>query len=174
MTTVRASSMVFRSDFGASIFVGFHIPQGGRHFTTDIILGTGLSASGELFLMILLLVVVLGMFPDWIAILLLAVPIFVPIIKALTGYGSWKLPSVSGGPRKLWFGVFHLTNRQMSSAQPALRPRVVLSSGRLPAGGGHHNHPPIIAGFLGLQTLRLALCILLPGLVLWWPVPAYG
>ena len=43
ITTARASAMVLWIMFGASIFVGFFILQGGREFITDGILGTGLT-----------------------------------------------------------------------------------------------------------------------------------
>ncbi len=77
VTTAKASAMVLWIMFGASVFVGFYILQGGQDFITESILGTGLPAYGILFLLMVLLVV-LGMFLDWVGILLLAVPIFIP------------------------------------------------------------------------------------------------
>lgn len=79
--------------FGASIFVGFFILQGGQGFITESILGTGLPAYGILAVMMVLLVF-LGMFLDWVGILLLAVPIFVHIIQSLTFDGLLGLPAV--------------------------------------------------------------------------------
>ena len=56
ITTARASAMVLWIMFGASIFVGFFILQGGREFITDGILGTGLNPYGILLLMMVMLV----------------------------------------------------------------------------------------------------------------------
>ena len=70
--------MVMWIIFGATIFVGFFILKGGQTFVADSILGTGLPAYGVLLLMMVILFV-LGMFLDWVGILLLTVPIFVPI-----------------------------------------------------------------------------------------------
>ena len=95
VSTAKASAMVLWIIFGASIFVGFYILQGGQAFITETILSTGLSSYGILFLMMILLVI-LGMFLDWVGILLLAVPIFVPIIKSLTFDGLFGLPPVPG------------------------------------------------------------------------------
>ncbi|MFC6669830.1 TRAP transporter large permease [Marinobacterium aestuariivivens] len=95
VTTAKASAMVLWIMFGASVFVGFYILQGGQDFITETILGTGLSAYGILF-MLMVLLVVLGMFLDWVGILLLAVPIFIPIVQALEFDGLFGLPAVPG------------------------------------------------------------------------------
>jgi len=51
------------------------------------------------------ILIILGMFLDWVGILLLCVPIFVPIVKDL-------------GFDPLWFGVLYLVNMQMSFLSP--------------------------------------------------------
>ncbi len=173
VTTVKASSMVLWIIFGASIFVGFYILQGGQAFITETILGTGLSPYGILFLMMLLLVV-LGMFLDWVGILLLAVPIFVPIIKSLTFDGLFGLPAVPGDKVALWFGVLYLINMQMSFLSPPFGYALFYIKGVCP--------PEITMAtifrsslvFLALQGVGLMLCILLPGLILWLPKLVYG
>jgi uncharacterized RDD family membrane protein YckC len=53
----------------------------------------------------MVLLVVLGMFLDWVGILLLAVPIFIPIVEALEFPGLFGLPGVEGSDVVLWFGV---------------------------------------------------------------------
>ena len=111
VTTAKASAMVLWIMFGASVFVGFYILQGGQQFVTDAILGTGMSAYGILLLLMVLLVV-LGMFLDWVGILLLAVPIFIPIVKALEFPGLFGFPPVAGDDVVLWFGVLYLVNMQ--------------------------------------------------------------
>ena len=61
-----------------------------------MILGTGLPPYGILFLMMAVLFV-LGMFLDWVGILLLTVPIFLPIMKSLPLPGLLGLPGVAAG-----------------------------------------------------------------------------
>ncbi len=173
VTTVKASSMVLWIIFGASIFVGFYILQGGQAFITETILGTGLSPYGILFLMMVLLVI-LGMFLDWVGILLLAVPIFVPIIKSLTFDGLFGLPPVPGDKVALWFGVLYLINMQMSFLSPPFGYALFYIKGVCP--------PEITMAtifrsslvFLALQAVGLMLCVLLPGLILWLPRLVYG
>lgn len=173
VTTAKASAMVLWIMFGASVFVGFYILQGGQEFITNSILGTGMSAYGILFLLMVLLVV-LGMFLDWVGILLLAVPIFIPIVKALEFPGLFGFPPVAGDDVVLWFGVLYLVNMQMSFLSPPFGYALFYIRGVCP--------PEISMGtifrssliFLAIQALGLFICILIPGVVTWLPNLVYG
>ncbi|GGO84851.1 tripartite transporter large subunit [Marinobacterium nitratireducens] len=173
VTTAKASAMVLWIMFGASVFVGFYILQGGQDFITETILGTGLSPYGILF-MLMVLLVILGMFLDWVGILLLAVPIFIPIVQALEFDGLFGLPAVPGEDVVLWFGVLYLVNMQMSFLSPPFGYALFYIRGVCP--------PEITMGtifksslvFLALQALGLLVCILLPGVVTWLPNLVYG
>src|SRR3546814_20933186 len=55
ITTIQASTMVLWSVFGASIFVGFYIPDGGQRFVAASLVGSGRGPFR------LLLVVMLGL-----------------------------------------------------------------------------------------------------------------
>ncbi|MBQ0813222.1 MAG: TRAP transporter large permease subunit, partial [Marinobacter sp.] len=164
ITTAKASAMVLWIMFGASVFVGFYILQGGQQFVTDAILSTGMSSYGILFLLMGLLIV-LGMFLDWVGILLLAVPIFIPIVKALTFEGLFGLPPVDGDDVVLWFGVLYLVNMQMSFLSPPFGYALFYIRGVCP--------PEISMGtifksslvFLAIQALGLMVCIAIPGVV---------
>jgi len=173
VSTVKASAMVLWIIFGASIFVGFYILQGGQAFISDAILGTGLSPYGILFLMMVLLVI-LGMFLDWVGILLLAVPIFVPIIKSLTFDGLFGLPPVPGDKVALWFGVIYLVNMQMSFLSPPFGYALFYIRGVAPESISMATIFKSSLVFLALQALGLLLCILLPGIVTFLPSLVYG
>ncbi|MBD3655964.1 TRAP transporter large permease subunit [Marinobacter sp.] len=173
VTTAKASAMVLWIMFGASVFVGFYILQGGQEFITESILGTGMSAYGILFLLMVLLVI-LGMFLDWVGILLLAVPIFIPIVEALEFPGLFGFPPVAGEDVVLWFGVLYLVNMQMSFLSPPFGYALFYIRGVCP--------PEISMGtifrssliFLAIQALGLFICILIPGVVTWLPNLVYG
>lgn len=173
ITTAKASAMVLWIMFGASIFVGFYILQGGQEFITESIIGTGLSAYGVLFLLMFLLVI-LGMFLDWVGILLLAVPIFIPIVKSLTFDGLFGLPPVPGEDVVLWFGVLYLVNMQMSFLSPPFGYALFYIKGVCP--------PEITMAtifrssliFLLLQSTGMMLVIMLPGVATWLPNLVYG
>ncbi|MDH5424131.1 MAG: TRAP transporter large permease subunit [Gammaproteobacteria bacterium] len=173
VSTAKASAMVLWIIFGASIFVGFYILQGGQAFITETILSTGLSSYGILFLMMVLLVI-LGMFLDWVGILLLAVPIFVPIIKSLTFDGLFGLPPVPGDKVALWFGVLYLVNMQMSFISPPFGYALFYLRGVCPPEISMATIFRSALIFLGLQTVGLILCVLLPGIVTFLPSLVYG
>lgn len=173
VSTVKASSMVLWIIFGASIFVGFYILQGGQEFITETILGTGLSAYGILFIMMIVLVI-LGMFLDWVGILLLAVPIFVPIIKALTFDGLFGLPGVDSGDVALWFGVLYLVNMQMSFISPPFGYALFYLRGVCPPEISMATIFRSALVFLGLQTFGLILMVIFPALATWLPSLVYG
>lgn len=173
ITTARATAMVLWIIFGASIFVGFFILQGGQDFITESILGTGLHPYGILFLMMLLLVF-LGMFLDWVGILLLTVPIFVPIIKSLSFDGVLGLPAVSGSDEVLWFGVLYLVNMQMSFLSPPFGYALFYLRGVCPPEISMATIFKSSLVFLAIQAIGLILCILIPGIITWLPNLAFG
>lgn len=173
VTTAKSTAMVLWIIFGASIFVGFYILQGGQQFITETILGTGLSPYGVLFLMMALLVV-LGMFLDWVGILLLAVPIFVPIIRSMTFDGVFGLPGPSPDAVAIWFGVLYLVNMQMSFLSPPFGYALFYIRGVCPPEISMATIFRSALVFLVLQTLGLALCIIFPSLVTYLPDLVYG
>src|SRR5512141_1760761 len=117
LATLKATAMVMWIFFGATMFVGFFIVKGGQTFVSDVIIGTGLPAYGILFLMILILFV-LGMFLDWVGILLLTVPIFLPILRTLSFNGVFGIPGVAPEQMPLWYGVIFMVNMQMAFLSP--------------------------------------------------------
>lgn len=172
-STLKATAMVLWIIFGASIFVGLYILQGGQAFITETILGTGLNAYGILLIMMILLVV-LGMFLDWVGILLLAVPIFVPIIKSLTFDGLFGLPGVSSDSVLIWFGVLYLVNMQMSFLSPPFGYALFYIRGVAPA---YITMAQIFRSslvFLAIQVLALFLVVVVPGFATWLPDLVYG
>ena len=173
ISTMRASAMVLWIIFGATIFVGFYILQGGQTFVSDLILGTGLSPYGVLILMMILLVF-LGMFLDWVGILLLAVPIFIPIIQVLEFNGVLGLPGVEEGRVALWFGVLYLVNMQMSFLSPPFGYALFYMRGVAPKEISTATIFRASLPFLALQVTGLTVCVLFPEVVLWLPRLVYG
>ena len=170
ITTLKASAMVIWIMFGATIFVGLYVLEGGQRFVQDAMVSTGLGPWGILILMQILLVV-LGMFLDWIGILLLCVPIFVPIVKAL---GAQAFGLSDPADLVLWFGVLYLVNMQMSFLSPPFGYALFYLRGvappEIPMGDIYKAALP----FLALQILGLAVCMLFPGVITWLPNLVYG
>ncbi len=103
----------------------------------------------------MVILLVLGMFLDWVGVALLTMPIFVPIITNL-GYDP------------VWFGVIFCMNMQVSFLSPPFGPAAFYLKSVTP--------PDISLGlifrsllpFIALQILALALVIYFPQLALWW------
>ena len=173
ITTLRVTGMVLWIIFGATLFVGFYVVNGGQEFVNETIAGTGLGPYGVLILMMVILVI-LGMFLDWVGILLLAVPIFVPLMKTFTFDGVFGLPGVAPEELALWFGVVYMVNMQMSFISPpfgyALFYLKSVAPPEVTMGQIYRSSIP----FLFLQATGLAICIIFPEVVLWLPRLVYG
>jgi len=170
LTTLKASAMVIWIMFGATIFVGLYVLEGGQQFVESTMTGLGLGPWGILLLMQIILIA-LGMFLDWVGILLLAVPIFVPIIKAL-GAHAFGLDSETD--LVLWFGVLYLVNMQMSFLSPPFGYALFYLRGVAPAEIPMSDIFKSALPFLFLQVVGLALCMTFPQIITWLPRLVYG
>ena len=173
ISTLRVTGMVLWVIFGATLFVGFYVVNGGQEFINSSIAGTGLGPYGILILMMFILVI-LGMFLDWVGILLLAVPIFIPLLKTMSFDGVFGLPGVAHDEMALWFGVVYMVNMQMSFISPpfgyALFYLKSVAPPEVTMGQIYRSSLP----FLFLQATGLAICIIFPEVVLWLPRQVYG
>jgi tripartite ATP-independent transporter DctM subunit len=170
LTTLKASAMVIWIMFGATIFVGLYVLEGGQQFVEGAMEASGLGPWGVLILMQIMLVV-LGMFLDWVGILLLAVPIFVPIIA---GIGPEPFGLSSQSDLVLWFGVIYLVNMQMSFLSPPFGYALFYLRGVAPPEIPMLRIFAAALPFLAIQLIALILCMLFPGIIIWLPNVVYG
>src|SRR3982750_2534933 len=165
--------MVMWIFFGATMFVGFFIVKGGQTFVANTILGTGLPPYGILALMMVILFV-LGMFIDWVGILLLTVPIFLPIMKSFAWGGLLGLPGVRAEDVPLWYGVIFMVNMQMAFLSPPFGYSLFYLKSVAPP---HISMATIFQSampFICLQALGNMLCIIFPQIIIWLPKIVYG
>ncbi len=80
--TLESCGMIIWIGLGAAALVGVHNLMGGNRFIESTILDSGASPL-VIVLMMMGILVVLGLFMNWIGIALLIMPIFVPIISKL-------------------------------------------------------------------------------------------
>ncbi len=170
ITTLKASAMVIWIMFGATIFVGLYVIEGGQAFVTSALQATGLGPWGILIFMQVILVF-LGMFLDWVGILLLCVPIFVPIIKAL---GAASFGFDNPDDLVLWFGVLYLVNMQMSFLSPPFGYALFYLRGVAPPEIPMADIFKSALPFLAIQLIGLVLCMLFPEIITWLPDKVYG
>ncbi len=173
LVTLRASAMVLWIVFGASIFVGFYIVKGGQEFVVDTLIGTGLGPYGILLIMNVILII-LGMFVDWVGILFLAVPIFVPLVKTLPWDGLFGFPGVAPADVPLWFGVVYMVNMQMSFLSPPFGYALFYLKSVAPPEVSMATIFRSAVPFLFIQAFGLFICILFPEIILWLPRLLYS
>jgi len=173
IATLKATAMVMWIFFGATMFVGFFIVKGGQTFVANTILGTGLPPYGILMLMMVILFV-LGMFIDWVGILLLTVPIFLPIMKSLEWNGLFGLPGVRAEDVPLWYGVIFMVNMQMAFLSPPFGYSLFYLKSVAPPEITMATIFRAAVNFMALQWLGVGLCILFPAIVLWLPSVLYA
>ncbi|MBP2233638.1 tripartite ATP-independent transporter DctM subunit [Sinorhizobium kostiense] len=173
IATLKATAMVMWIFFGATMFVGFFILKGGQTFVTDTILGTGLPPYGVLVLMMAILFV-LGMFLDWVGILLLTVPIFLPILRSLQFDGLFGLPGIDPADVPLWYGVIFMVNMQMAFLSPPFGYSLFYLKSVAPPQISMATIFRAAVPFIVLQAIGVTLCIAFPSIILWLPKVVYG
>jgi tripartite ATP-independent transporter DctM subunit len=172
IATLKATAMVMWIFFGATMFVGFFIVKGGQTFVAESILGTGLAPYGILMLMMVTLFI-LGMFLDWVGILLVTVPIFLPIMKSLQWGGLLGVPGVRPEDVPLWYGVIFMVNMQMAFLSPPFGYSLFYLKSVAPKEITMATIFRSAVNFMALQWLGVGLCILFPQIVLWLPGIVY-
>jgi len=89
---------------GATCFTGVFLGIGGADVVTDFVMGLGLGKWGTFWVM-MAIVFLLGMFSDWIGIVLICFPHFLPIAKQF-------------GFDPIWFAIMMAVNLQASFLTP--------------------------------------------------------
>jgi tripartite ATP-independent transporter DctM subunit len=173
IATLKATAMVMWIFFGATMFVGFFIVKGGQEFVANSIIGTGLPPYGILFLMMVVLFV-LGMFLDWVGILLLTVPIFVPILTKLSFDGMFGFAGVKPDDISLWYGVIFIVNMQMAFLSPPFGYSLFYLKSVAPPSISMATIFKAAVPFIGLQAIGNLLCIVFPQIILWLPSKFYA
>lgn len=77
--TAKTSAMVFIILFGASAFTGIFMSLDGNQLIADWVVNMGIGKWGA-FAIMMLIVFILGMFIDWLGIVMIVFPIFLPVM----------------------------------------------------------------------------------------------
>lgn len=153
--TGKISSMVFIILFGATCFTGVFLGVGGGKAVEQVLIGSGLGR-WWIFAIMMLIVFVLGMFIDWIGIVMVTFPIFLPIAESL-------------GFDMLWFVTLIAVNLQASFLTPPFGYALFYIKGVVPQGVVMEDIYRGIVPFVILMLIGLAVCALVPPVILWLP-----
>jgi tripartite ATP-independent transporter DctM subunit len=153
--TMSACGMVLWLVIGTNALVGVYAVMGGIDFARGLLTGLPVPPFAVLCLMILVWVF-LGFFIDWIAILLLTIPIFLPAIKVF-GYDP------------IWIGILFNMSVQIGYLTPPFAPACFFIKGVTPPEITMEEIFAAMWPFVGLQILALVLVLLFPQIALWLP-----
>lgn len=153
--TLETCGMIIWIGLGASALVGVYNLMGGNRFIESAILGSGASPLVIVMIMMAILIV-LGLFMDWIGIALLTMPIFVPIIVKL-------------GMDPVWFGILFAMNMQVSYLSPPFGPAAFYLKSVAPPDMSLSEIFRALLPFIALQLIALALVLFNPQIALWLP-----
>jgi tripartite ATP-independent transporter DctM subunit len=151
--TLETCGMIIWIGIAAAVLVGVYNLMGGNRFVSSAILG--LDAPPVVIVMVMMaILLVLGMFLDWIGIALLTLPIFVPIIKEL-------------GFDPIWFGILFAVNMQVSYLTPPFGPAAFYLKSVAPPDITLKHIYTALMPFIVLQLLVLFLLLFYPPLSTW-------
>lgn len=129
-----------------------------------MIVGSDLPTMGVILVMMFIFLI-MGMFMDWIGIVLLIMPVFLPIVQRLPVEELGFIGTLEPKYVAIWFGVVFTMNMQVSFLSPPFGPAAFYLKSVAPA---HISLTDIFKGFLpfiGIQLLALSLLLTWPNLV---------
>ncbi|KPK20826.1 MAG: C4-dicarboxylate ABC transporter [Dehalococcoidia bacterium SG8_51_3] len=160
--TLRVTGFVMLITACANAVVGVFMYFGGKDVLSDLILAMPFGRWGAFFA-VMLTAFVLGMFIDWMSIILIVVSILVPIAPDL-------------GFDPLWFALMLCVNLQMSFMTPPLAQAIFVCQGSAEPDLGVTSGDIIrgVIPFVVLIIVALALFAVFPGVMLWLPSKMIG
>jgi tripartite ATP-independent transporter DctM subunit len=153
--TIRLSCMIFWIIAAAAAFRVVYTISGATEFFESILLMVPFGRWGIL-ITIQLILLVLGCFLDVWGIMMIALPIFGPVIESL-------------GFNLVWFGVLFVINMEMGYLTPPVGLNIFYMKVVAPEGVTMGDIYRSVIPFVSLQGLALILIMIFPQLVLWLP-----
>jgi len=164
MRTLRSTGTIIWVTVGAAALSGAYTLAGGPSYIAQLIVG----AEMPTFLVLLTMMAILlfmGAFMDWVGIVLLIIPVFLPIVKALPIEEIGVIGQLAPHHVAVWFGVLFCMNMQVSFLSPPFGPAAFYLKSVAPP---HISLTDIFRGFLpfiGLQLLALSVLLIWPSIV---------
>ena len=158
--TAKVTAMLYWLLFGAQCIIGVYALAGGDQFVKNAVMALPFGKWGIIIGMQLIMIF-LGMFLDWVGIVFLTMPLFVPIIEDL-------------GFSKVWFGVVFCMNMHISYLSPPFGPSIFylksVVGDKISVVDIYRANLP----YLWLTFVALAITMVFPQLSLWLPAQMLG
>ena len=160
LKTLKVTCMIIMILLGGNMFAGVFVASGGVVVAEELIRNADLTPWLTVFAF-LFICFLAGFVLDWISVLLIFIPVFIPIVKSM-------------GFDPVWFCVMFLVVIQTSYLTPPMAPAIFYLRGISPP---EITLPHMFRGvvpFVALQLLCLGVVGYFPQLVLWLPAQLLG
>lgn len=157
----RVTTIALLILFGSSLFSNVLATSGASNALINWV--AGFDVSGYVMLLIMFgILLLLGMFMDQFAMMLLTVPIFFPIVKGLD-FG------MTMDVKLIWFGIIMLLAMEISFTTPPFGLLLFVMQGVCPPGTKFLEICMAAIPFMACAMLLVALIIIFPGIATWLP-----
>ena len=161
MRTLRSTGTIIWVTVGAAALAGAYTLAGGPVYIANLIVGSEMPTMAVLLTMMVVLLF-MGAFMDWVGIVLLIIPVFLPIVRRLPIEEIGIFGQLDPKYVAVWFGVLFCMNMQVSFLSPPFGPAAFYLKSVAPP---HISLTDIFRGFLPFVCIQLlALAVLLT-----WP-----
>jgi len=164
MRTLRSTGTIIWVTVGAAALAGAYTLAGGPTYIAGLIVGADMPTMAVILIMMVILLF-MGAFMDWVGIVLLIIPVFLPIVQRLPIEEIGFIGQLEPKNVAVWFGVLFCMNMQVSFLSPPFGPAAFYLKSVAPA---HISLTDIFRGFLpfiGLQLLALSVLLIWPNIV---------
>jgi tripartite ATP-independent transporter DctM subunit len=159
--TMRSTGTIIWVTFGATALAGAYSLIGGPTFVANSIVGFDLPPMGVI-LMMMAVFLFLGAVMDWVGIVLLAMPVFLPIVAKFSTEDMGLLGGLESKHMAVWFGILFCVNMQVSFLSPPFGGAAFYLKSVAPP---HIKLTDIFKGFLPfivMQLIVLAVMLMFP------------
>ena len=164
MRTLKSTGTIIWVTIGAAALAAAYTLAGGPTYVANMIVGSDLPTMSVILLMMLIFLI-MGMFMDWVGIVLLIMPVFLPIVLKLPVEELGLVGSLDASEVAIWFGVVFCMNMQVSFLSPPFGPAAFYLKSVAPP---EISLTDIFRGFLpfiAIQLLALSILLIWPPIV---------
>jgi len=158
--TLKVTCMIMLILLGGNMFAGVFVGSGGVMLANQLIGAADLGGWPTLALF-LLVSFIAGFFLDWISVLLIFIPVFIPLVNSF-------------GFDPVWFCILFLIVIQTSYLTPPMAPAIFYLRGISPPEITLASMFRGVVPFILLQLITLGIVAAYPPLVLWLPSKLLG
>jgi len=154
-SALKISTFIMWLVLGAKFFMTTFNKLGGGNLIYDFLMNLN-TGPATLLIIMLLIIFILGMFMDWIGILLVVIPIFIPIVKTM----GWD---------QLWFAMMFCITLQISYITPPFAYSIFYLKGIAPPEVSLVDIYRGCVPFIAIQFFVLIILYFWPDLALYLP-----